>query len=340
MGPFSRLQQQRESRRVRPGLEALEDRLVPSTVAGSHPDGVWTYDTSAGWSHISNLQASTLALADAGDVYGQFDDGVWRYTASTRSWAHLSNLTAVSLQTTPGGILYGNFGNVGVWRWNSATGWMKLSDLNPTFTAVSASDALFGSFEETGAVGTWRWTPAAGWSLLTFSLPGLLRTDNAGEMIGTYGDTGQQGTWRWNPTTGWARLSTSEPQHIAVSGNGAIFENRGTSGIWRAAPGATSFTQIDTTDGTNLLINALPDGGVFENRFSNHTGWYWNGGIGLVKIVNDTSTTSLSAIGKDGDLFFPDSTDGGFGYWSLQVAFVNIPTLMGTKDPAFLYGQR
>jgi hypothetical protein len=314
----------------RPHLEPLEDRLMPSTMAGTYTDGTWRYDTAVGWSHISNLRSSFLDVDDAGNVYALYSsgnptDGVWRWNAATASWAKLSNLLVDSFQVTADGVLYGDFGAQGVWRWSNS-GWMKLSGLNPQGIAVSDSDAFFGAFN-TGTQGTWRWTVSTGWSLLTGSLPSQVLADDAGNFIGLYTASGQQGTWRWSPSSGWARLSTAAPYVDDVSDNGTIFEYRSGSGIWRCAPGASSFSRIDSASTASFFgMLALPDGSLYVDRTltgGTEGGYYWTpslGGLGFFKIIADTTNISLPAVGKDSDLFFADGTAGasGTGHWSLQ----------------------
>jgi hypothetical protein len=303
-------------------LETLEDRLVPSTMAGVYADGTWRYDTTAGWSHISTQQALQLDVDDAGNVYGKFSDGLWRWSAATASWAHPSSLTTEQFQVTASGIFYGDFGSNGVWRWDPGTNsWAQLSNLNPISIAVSDSDAFFGRFDS-GSVGSWRWTPTAGWSLLTAYRPDKMQTDAAGDFVGLFSSlvpSSQAGTWRWSPTAGWAHLSTSVSFLWAVGANGAIFQDRTPTGIWRAAPGASSFSQLDTIDDINAALMALPDGSLFAERFvsgdGHITGWYWNSGLpgfGLFKFITIDQSV-VGAIGKDGDLFFTDSTTGASG---------------------------
>jgi hypothetical protein len=332
----------------RPQLEALEDRLVPSTMAARYADGTWRYDTTAGWSHISNLQASLLDVDDGGDVYGQFSNGLWRWTASTASWMKLSDLSSVEFQVTGAGVLYGHF-NTELWRWAPSSGWMKLSSLDVSMMAVSDSDTFFGRFDIAGAVGTWRWTPAAGWSLLTANRPDILQTDAAGELVGSFNSyiaSGQVGIWRWNPGTGWARLSTSAPNDLSVSSNGTIFESQG-GNVYRAAPGAASFTQIGFNQATSVYLYALPDGSLVEtqDQYSptppiEYTDWFWSPsfqGLGFVKIINNATTILSVAVGKDGDVFF-GAGSAGTGYWSLQSPY---HTLAGnTQNPGFLVSQR
>jgi hypothetical protein len=334
----------------RPTLETLEDRLVPSTVAGSYADGVWRFDTSAGWTHISNFKAVQLKVDDAGDVYGSFPNkgGLWRWSASSASWMKLSSLNVQQFQVTATGVLYGDFNSNGVWRWDPSIGWMKLSDFDVGGITVSVSDAFFGEFQQAGVQGLWRWTPTAGWSLLTGNRPDTLKTDDAGEFVGvfeTFIAAGQVGTWRWNPSTGWARLSTATPITLAVSSNGAIFENRSPDGIWRVAPGANSFTQINPATTTFELITALSDGGLVALGLNasgtpEETIWYWNPnlqGLGFITIINDATNIVPDGVGKDGDQFF-DSGIHGTGYWSLQSPY---HLLAGnTQDPGFLASQR
>jgi hypothetical protein len=350
---------ERERRPVRPSLETLEDRLVPSTMAGEYNDGIWRYDTNTGWSRITTALASTIDVPnpvdvdDAGDVYVAYSNGLWRWSAATASWSHPSNLPLDGFQVTASGIFYGDFGTQGVWRWDPSTnGWAHLSNLNPYRIAVSDSDAFFGIFSS----GTWRWTPTAGWSLLTANQPDAVlhsfATDTAGDFVGIFSSgvpASQAGTWRWSPTTGWAHLSTSAPNSMAVSANGAIFEDRGTNGIWSAAPGATSFNKIDSTSYFGpASLTALPDGSLYVKRLvsgdPHYTGWYWNAsapGLGLVKFLPIVDAVFAEAIGKDGDIFFDDDTTPatGTGYFSLQSAYHLLGGL-NTQQPFYLASQR
>jgi hypothetical protein len=331
----------------RPHLEQLEDRLVPSTMAGTFVYGVYRYDTSTGWSHISPRRALALDVDDAGDVYAKFTDGLWRWSAATSSWAQLSGLAVDTFKVTASGVLYGDFGSQGVWRWDpSNNGWRKLSDLDASSIAVSDSDAFFASFNTPGAQGVWRWTPGAGWSWLTISRPSRLLTDAAGDMILAFQSNlvpSLAGTWRWNPTLGWARLSTSAPYFIAVSANGAIFENRVTDGMWYAAPGAGSFTRIGTAAADDVMC-ALPDGSLYIDRFdtasNRHRGYYWNAALppvlGYIILIDNSNNSSDPVIGKDGDLFF-EATDG-IAYWS---RLTPCQTLSGNDlPPHFIASQR
>jgi hypothetical protein len=319
--------------RSRPYLETLEDRLVPSTVAVSYPDGTWRYDTTAGWSHISNLRPVGLDVDDAGNVfaqyaYGALTDGIWRWSAATASWAKLTSLPG-AFNVTSGGVLYGGFGSSGTWRWSPTTGWALLSNLPPADFTVSDSDAFFGYYY--GSAGTWRWTLASGWQRLTSSTGYAPRSDAAGDFFGIYSAAGQQGTWRWSPTAGWARLSTIDAISIVVSASGAVYEKRGANGVWYAAPGAASVTQIDSTRALDYDLTVLPDGSLFISRddslFINrddgvrYNAYYWSprlAGLGVFKLFQSDNLFSYPSVGKDGELFFGDHTPGatGLGLWS------------------------
>jgi hypothetical protein len=325
----------------RPALETLEDRLVPSTMAGNYADGIWRWDSSAGWAHISTQQASTLVVDDAGDVFGQFSTGVWRWDAGTKGWQLLSYQSQNSdLAVTGSGVLYANFASMGVWRWSLA-GWQKLSDFNDTGgLTVSNSDALFATFTK-GVAGTWRWTPTQGWSLLSNFAGHNHATDNAGDFFAIFDgfeiDAGHVGTWRWTPSGGWQRLTSIGPENINVSNNGAIYENRAAGGIWYLAPGQTTFTQITNLAAGSSLLHPLPNGGLFDvyRVGSQSSGWYFNASTGNWSLlISDLSNFSDSVVGKDSDVFIA-LTGAGLWQWGPTIPYHQL----GAQNPMGLTSQ-
>jgi hypothetical protein len=348
-------------------LETLEDRLVPSTMAGIYDDGTWRYDTSAGWSHISTLQADSLAVDDAGDVFGKYTTGtagLWRWSASTQTWKLLSSQNVGAIRVTAGGIFYGDFASIGTWRWSPTTGWLQMSNLSPVLLADSEDGTFFGRYD-TGVVGTWRWTPLNGWTKLSPATPDALQADGQGDLVGIY-NTGallaaNKGTWRWSPSSGWTRLDPNVAYHIATSANGAIYEDRVGTGIWYAAPGATSFVQIDSLANSTWpatdALRALPDGSVYyqyQNSVTGHDwGWYWNPsqpGLGNVNIIPNAYSVFMGfadegyaagqgAVGKDNDLFFT-GVNSTAGYWSLTTTYHYIGGGAGGIHDFGLAGQR
>jgi hypothetical protein len=335
--------------RYAPALETLEDRLMPSTMAGVYADGTWRFDTIAGWAHITAGKATKLDVDDAGNVFavyssGEATDGVWRWNASMGVWAKLSDFATTRLQVTAGGVLYGDFSGFGggvwpggVWRWSPTTGWSQITNLAPSLFTVSDNDTFFGGFLGSSIPGVWRWTPTDGWSLLHGGLPSQVASDANGSLFEVFSVTALRGTTtRWTPTTGFTTL-TGIPSsgligapRIAVSADGTIFEIPPGGGLWRAAPGATSFTQIGSPSGAIMV--ALPDGSLFIG------GAYWNPNIGFITIIPAANTISQAAVGKDGDLFFIDSSSGagGTGYWSLQSSY----NLVGPQVPTLIASQR
>jgi hypothetical protein len=327
----------------RPQLETLEDRLVPSTIAGSYADGVWRWDSTAGWSHISDQKANIVRVDAAGDVYGTFSDGLWRWDASTGAWGHLEKTSglgdAEEFKVTASGVVYADFGTSGTWRW-SFDGWQEISNLNVTDFDVSRSDVFFGRYDALSATGLWRWTPTVGWSHLTGNTPDSVLADDAGNFAGIF-NTGiaatLKGTWRWNSSAGWARLSTSVATAIDLSDNGTLFENRGTGGIWRWNSG--SFTEITTASGSSAFTVALSDGSVFMEFYNtsagHYVGWYWNASTGWSNPFANTSPFFLESAGKDGDLFYGNATAGGTWRWSPTLGAVQLgslnPSALGTQ---------
>jgi hypothetical protein len=314
--PFNRLE-----------LETLEDRNVPSTVAADYTDGLWRWDSTLGWGHLSAGHASRLDVDDAGDVYGQFGNGIWRWSASTFGWQKLSDLQATDFQVTAGGVFYGDFGSIGVWRW-SFDGWQKITPNDVHAFSVSDSDAFFGSFG--GFVqGTWRWTPLAGWSKLGNSEADKLKTDQAGDMYGVYSSpniaASQVGTWRWTPADGWARLSTAVPLDLAVSNIGAVYEKRA-GAIWYLPSDADpAFFAKLTASSANTTMTALPDGTLVYTAFDAVAGtyrtFYRNPDTGGFLKIDVSLGLAPVAVGKDDDVFFAFN---GLSQWSASMSLTQL----------------
>jgi len=327
---------------VPPTLETLEERNVPSTVAGNYADGVWRWDATDGWGKLSAAQASILDVSDGGDVYGKFADGLWRWSDATFTWQKISSLNVTSFQLNSNGVLYGDFGASGVWRWSTNLGWQLISSEDVQSFSVSDADAFFGRFDAAGPQGTWRWTPAQGWLKLSANRPDEILSDDAGNLVGrfsTFIAVGQVGTWRWNPIAGWSRLSTANADDIDVSDNGTVFEDRGATGIWRLTPavGPPSFTQIGLAAANNSTIFALPNGDLYYDYNSSggvYSGWVWKATTGWGKIVDNTASAYPVVVGKDGDVFFDAGTSGTW-YWSPTKVY----SLLGDKNPTLLSSQ-
>jgi hypothetical protein len=294
---------------ARPGLETLEDRLVPSTVAADYPDGVWRWDSTAGWAHLTpNQSTGLLGVDDAGNVFGRFVDGLWRWDHNT-GWAKLSSLPVQDFQVTGGGVLYGDFGTQGVWRW-SFDGWQKLSNFDVHLIAVSTSDVFFGSFGG-AAQGTWRWTPLAGWSHLSPVEADQIKTDAAGDLVGVYSTlhigAADVGTWRWTASSSWQRLSTAVPDDFDVSENGWVYELR-PQGIYSLSPASGATFNWAVTRSMFTTITALPDGSLVYSLIGpagpDYDCLYYNPTTQDKAFITEGLQFGPAAVGKDGDIFF------------------------------------
>ena len=326
----------------RPHLETLEERNVPSTFAGNYIDGVWRWDATDGWGKLSGSQATVLDVSDSGDVYGQFADGLWRWSDATFAWQLLTKLPAESFEVTASGVLYGDFQNFGVWRWSGDGGWMFLTPHDPIRVSVSDADVYYGRFDAEAVRGAWRWSPADGWLKLTNTRPDQIFSDDAGNFIGRFDifiAAAQQGTWRWNSQAGWSRLSTAATSAVDVSDDGTIYENRGANGLWRMAPGGAAFSQVTADSASGSTPFALPGGDLYyDYNYSpgNYSGWIYRAATGnWSKIINSTANIYPAVVGTAGDLFL-DAGAQGTGYWSAATGYF----LLGNQNPTVLASQR
>lgn len=313
-------------------LEVLEERALPSTTAANFADGVWRYDTSIGWTHLTTQLATQLRVDDAGNVAGTFANGLWRWTASA-GWQQLSTLTAQDFQVSQTGVLYGDFGSSGTWRWSAAAGWQFLSPLDANRFAVADTNTT-GSYagfpyQVTGpdaiyavyANGTWRWSPDVGWNLLTTNRPDLIDTDNLGSLVANF-SVGTTGSWRWNSYNGWKRLSYWSIEALAVSRDGTVYEDRGNAGVHKL-PIDGDFSQISSANAT--VFTALPNGDLFISIGSQS--WLHSKAANTWALLAISGTPTEAAVGKDGDLF----VDAGALYLR--------ETLISGGNPTRLAGQ-
>lgn len=318
---------------LRPVLESLEERTVPSATAANFTDGVWRWDNSVGWSHISNQQATQLTVDDGGNVIGSFADGFWRWNPSS-GWALLSNLTtAQDFGVAGNGVIYGDFGANGTWRWDPSFGWGLLSSADPTGITVSRSDSFFGVYDSP-SVGVWNWNPEHSWSLLTQSRPDSFETDDEGEFIGVFStDVGAalQGTWRWQRNDGFERLSSVVPENLAVSADGTIYEDRGGAGLWQVESGDDEFQRITNQNPTALV--PLPEGDLFA-IFGNAAWYYSASSEEWTPVGIDVTNIEEIAVGLGDELFIDYGAAGGLRYRSFDGNFQ-----ISNLDPSNLASQ-
>jgi hypothetical protein len=322
---------------MNPHLETLEDRTVPSTMAGNWADGVWRWDSVAGWGHISDQQATQLTVDSAGNVFGTFADGTWRWSAATMGWQKMSELQAEAIGVSSGGVFYGAFGSAGTWRW-SFDGWQQISSLDAEAFVVAGNDTFFGSFA-TASVGTWRWTPTNGWLLMTSNRPDSLQTDPSGDFLGvfqTHIDAAAAGTWVWSSAQGWRRDTTVWAQ-VELGTTGMLLQDRGTLGLWGSLPfvGAASSVHLSgsTSDGMWPLANGdfllvLASASASATLFHDSSSGVFN------SISANATALSFIVAGKDGDAFLAFA---GAGVWQWSSAGGLV--LLGGADPTLMASQ-
>jgi hypothetical protein len=259
------------SHRVRPRLEELESRDVPSYLAAEFPgQGVWRYDytyygtyppfpVAGSWRQLTANNASLVAADRNGDVVAAFPgQGVWLYRGGT--WQEITaNNGAVGLDIAfhsvplfPSPVsnflntiivVVAEFPGQGLWRYSLTTAgtspaatanWMELTANDASTEAIDLNGVVAATFR---GWGVWRFADNTGWQQLNTA-------DATSLAIGantTFGPpwivaalTGQ-GVWRFLDGTGWQQLSTADASTVATEPYGyyqpVIAEFPG-SGVW------------------------------------------------------------------------------------------------------------
>src|SRR5947209_1646889 len=103
-------------RTVRPRLELLEDRSVPSAVAVEVEDfGVWRFEDATDWRQLTPADVDLLAINARGDVAAEIEHfGVWRFEDAT-NWQQLTPTDVTSLALNDSGSVAVAINDFGVW---------------------------------------------------------------------------------------------------------------------------------------------------------------------------------------------------------------------------------
>jgi hypothetical protein len=211
-------------RRLRPTLEALDTRVVPTVyAAGNFPAnavsqaGVFRHSSDAGgWQQLKyGLEASEVAVDGHGTVVAEFPTigGVWRFEDAT-GWQHLtaSNVTQLAMAGN-GNVVVENPG-YGVWRFEDATGWQHLGTWDAAQVGIDSAGDVVASFI---GHGVYRYEDATGWQQLNVFTPpgtgtlgiadgGIVVADLPG-TVNQYGYGDYSGVYLYQDGSSWIKIS-------------------------------------------------------------------------------------------------------------------------------------
>ena len=160
---------------VRPSLETLEDRDVPSTLAAEFPgQGVWACFASRTWVQLTANNASLVAADSNGDVVAEFPgQGVWLYGTAQfggpHTWQQLTanNATGLGLGYFRGvgrfqiqyqvTYVVAEFPGQGLWHYEDVNysldplkDWVPLTANNASTEAISPNGDVVAEFPGQG----------------------------------------------------------------------------------------------------------------------------------------------------------------------------------------------
>ncbi len=150
----------RPARHVRPWLETLEQRIVPSstplppvTAADFSGHGVSSY-SAAGWSQLNAADASLLTVDASGGVEADFRGyGLYRYTAAS-GWTRLIAADASLLAPDASGDVVADFAGYGVYHYTAATGWSQLIAADASLLTADATGGVEADSGATACIAT------------------------------------------------------------------------------------------------------------------------------------------------------------------------------------------
>jgi hypothetical protein len=266
-------------RKVRLGVEQLDDRVVPTVIYGVFDNGTFVRNTSlsTGWQQITPYKPSVMTEGSYSEMYGTYGDGTWRYDYNSSSWTKLTPELATNLSATYDNALFGSFtyngSNTGTWEYSPKGVWTQITSRNALQLAGVRDGWVYGTYGQ-GADGTWQYKDG-GWTEISTNVASVLSA--AADASGTLYASFSTGTWGYN-TSGhpgsWTRYTTAVATALAGVDSLSFFGSY-SSGTWeyKGAGSQIGWQQIYTQAATALSASENYD---LYASFS--TGTYeWNG---------------------------------------------------------------
>jgi hypothetical protein len=263
---------------VRPTLDTLEDRTVPTTVVCDFPgQGLYTYLPGANyWQHINGYDPSAMAVNPfSGDVVATFPGfGTALWKAGGKNWQVLTGADA-SVLSMPwaGHNVVAEFPGYGVWEFRPNTGWAQLT---PAEASSLATDVLGNVVAEFPGHGVWLFGASSNtWTQMTPADASQVIFADAGFVIGEFPG---YGVWSDKGGTGWVQMTGADASALAGSGNGGMATASFTGyGTYAYNVSANTWYLINTAPNYGLATDGADFAGVFEGDLGLVTSYYGAG---------------------------------------------------------------
>jgi hypothetical protein len=284
--------------RVKPAVEALENRDMPAVMFSTYASGTWAYNTdTAQWRHIEVNKAVEMTEGADGILYatyttgGSYNVGTWRYNYWSGSWTKLTDRVATDMDAAndntlflslPAQYLY-PYRAGGTYRYTSSSGLQLVDTIPASEIAAVDVDTYFASYGSSNTL--WRYDQGIS-TFLGNAAPEVMAASADGTLM-TYLDG--YGTYTWTPWEGWQLRTYAAAnsiagkvgnKFIATYGNG-VFSYDLTTGAWEHLDGRYA-SQVAIGQSGGLygdLFATFADGrGTTVYRQGDLGGWWSIGG--------------------------------------------------------------
>jgi hypothetical protein len=263
---------------VRPTLDTLEDRTVPSTVVADFPGyGLYTYNpTVQSWHLINGHDPSAMAVDPfTGDVAATFPGvGTALWKSSTNHWQLLTQSSASLLSMSWGGQeIVGEFPGYGLWKFRPSQGWTHLTLADASSLATDVVGNVVGEFPH---YGVWLFAAATNtWSQITPSDASQVIFADDGFVIGEFPG---YGVWGDHDGGNWTQLNTADASMLAGAGNGGMAAATFTGyGTYAYGVSSGAWYLLNTSPNYALATDGADFAGVFEGDLGLVTSFYGSG---------------------------------------------------------------
>jgi hypothetical protein len=208
--------------------------------------GVWLFQPSVGWKQIGTADASLLAMDALGDVVGSFPGaGVWLFRPAA-GFRQIGNSDASALAMDAQGDVVGTFPGHGVWLFRAAVGFQQIGGGDASVLTMDGLGDVVGEFP---GAGVWEYRPTVGFQQINTANATALAADPYGNLVASFAGS----VAPFQPTVGWRPFLPVAAAILGMDALGDVFGAFAGSGVWEA--GAFRFgTQLRTSDASLLAI--------------------------------------------------------------------------------------
>jgi hypothetical protein len=241
----------RRARQLRPAVELLDDRILPSINFTSSSSGTWAVDSNTGASRqITSAVPIGMTTGADGTMFGNYSNGTWEYNYASNTMTQLTAGTATALSGASDNSLVASYG-WGTWEYANGA-WSEVTPGTANQLANAGQGKIFGSF----GWGTWASSGGGQWTKLTDGQATAMAASSDGTLDASY----PWGTYQ-NKNGQWSLMTPAVANQLAAVDQNHVFGSFPGLGTCESVGG----TLNQLTPATPSVMQVGADGSLLGN---------------------------------------------------------------------------